>query len=921
MKETQHSIPRAVVAFLLLATLFSTGSVLAQGKLAGRVTDEATGESLIGVNILVESTLQGTITDVDGNYIQLNLRPGDYTILYSYVGYASRRLEGVRIVTNQTTRHNVELSPAAIEGQEIIVQAERPLVQKDMTASKRTVVSEEIALLPVENFFDVLSTQAGVTQGAGGELHIRGGRSNEIGYLVDGLSVANPFNTNGVATEVSTNAIQEMTVVSGAFNAEYGQAMSGIVNIVTKEGGADYDGSVRVTIGDYQSSNNDLWGSADGLNLGNKTVEATLGGPILGRKLTFFAGGRWDDSDGYRFGFNEHAPSDSANFNTGYYEIQGKSFREYVPLGELAIPDERVTLNSRSSHNFTGKIAYRPRPQMNLSYTYLRDGAKRQGTGSSTTDFLYKYNPFGLPESNTVSSNHALHWTHTLNRSTFYTAKLSYAANSFERFLYEDPTDERYVRDIGTVGEGNVVGFPGNNFYVSGNDKNGLFEDSKSFRGKVDLIRQFGTVHEGQAGVVWNFHTLDRTDYVVQFDGNVFRQPTLPDVSSPSHNVLEDQSVNEVALYAQDKIEFDDFIINVGLRYDRFDPNGLYIPDGTDPWADRLDRVIETAPATPKDMVSPRFGMSFPITSRGVIHFSYGHFYQMPTLRQMFVNPEFEFPVGEIPTFSNANLRPQKTVSYEFGLQQQIGEQLAFDLTGFFRDIRDYLALQRVRFSTIPGEDTYRMWSNKDYANVQGITFALTKRRSRTGLLSANIDYTFLVASGNNNAQDSFFFNLISGREDEFELVPLDFDQRHNISATITLSRPNNWGLSFIGKLSTGYPYTPVLFDQTVDLLPNSDNKPLLTNVDVRLFKNFNVGAVGLSAFVSVFNLLDRLNERFVFDDTGRAGSTLNRDNIHAFWQALYGLPAIHELDEYNSRAHYFSPPREIRIGLSLNLN
>ena len=124
MKETQHSIPRAVVAFLLLATLFSTGSVLAQGKLAGRVTDEATGESLIGVNVLVESTQQGTITDIDGNYVLLNLRPGDYTVVYSYVGYAARRLEGVRIVTNQTTRHDVKLSQAAIEGQEVIVQAD-----------------------------------------------------------------------------------------------------------------------------------------------------------------------------------------------------------------------------------------------------------------------------------------------------------------------------------------------------------------------------------------------------------------------------------------------------------------------------------------------------------------------------------------------------------------------------------------------------------------------------------------------------------------------------------------------------------------------------------------------------------------------------------------------------------------------------
>ncbi|MFV1980254.1 MAG: TonB-dependent receptor plug domain-containing protein, partial [Rhodothermia bacterium] len=860
------------------------------------------------------------ITDIDGNYVLLNLRPGDYTVVYSYVGYSSRRVERVRIVTDQTTRQNIVLDQQAIEGQEIIVVAERPLIQRDMTASKRTVDAEEIDVLPVEDFFAVLATQAGVTQGVGGELHIRGGRSNEIGYLVDGLSVGNPFNTNGVATEVPTNAIQEMTVVSGAFNAEYGQAMSGIVNIVTKEGGQEYDGSLRITAGNYLSSSNNIWEAPTGPRVGDKTIEASLGGPIFGRKLTFFAAGRWDDDDGYIYGFNERSPTDSSNFNTGYQEIQGKPISEYVPLGDLPVPNDRVPLNSRSSYNFTGKLSFRPKPQMNLSYTYLRDGGNRLGTGSQATDFLYKFNPFGLPTRSSLSSNHAIHWTHTLNKSTFYTAKLSYATNSFERFVYEDPTDPRYVRDIGPLGQGNVVGFPGSNFYVSGNYKSNLFEDATAFRGKVDMTRQFGTVHEAKLGFDWRLQSLDRTDYDVLFDGNVYRQPTLPPITSPSHNVLENQSVDEISLYAQDKIEFDDFIINVGLRYDRIDPNGRYIPDEINIWADQQNRIIETAEATPKTMLSPRFGMSFPVTARGVIHFSYGHFYQMPTLRQMYVNPEWEFGVGTIPTFGNANLRPQKTVSYEFGVQQQIGNLVAFDLTGFFRDIRDYLALQRTRFSTIPGEDTYRMWSNKDYANIKGVTFALTVRRSRTGLLSANIDYTFTVANGNNNATDAFFFNAISGRVDELELVPLDFDQRHNVSATVNLGKPNNWGLSFIGRIGTGLPYTPQIVDQTIDLLPNSESKPPQTNLDLRLFKTFNVGSVGLQAFVKVFNLLDNLNERRVFNDTGRAGTTLDRNNVHAFWKALYGLPGVHELDEFNTRPYFYSPPRQIRMGLSLTL-
>jgi outer membrane receptor protein involved in Fe transport len=906
------------LAFILPLLFGLTFEVYGQGKIAGRVTDARTGESLIGVNVLIESTQQGTITDLDGNYVILNVRSGEYTVLYSYVGYKTQRVEGLRVITDQTTRLDVSLTEETIQGQEVIVQAERPLIQRDLTSSRRTVVAEEIQVLPVEDFFGVLATQAGVTQGAGGELHIRGGRSNEIGYLVNGMSVANPFNTNGLATEVATNAIEEMTVVSGAFNAEYGQAMSGIVNIVTREGGTQWDASVSGTVGDWVSNNSEIWGMPDGIRGSNFTLQGTLGGPLITNKLRVFAAARYDDDDGFVYGFTEHLPTDSANFNTGYWEIHGRPWWEYRPdldqfpdlteeeiaqLEELPeVPGEAVPMASSTTYNITGKVTYRFQPQMKLAYTLLQDGSDRMGSGSRSADFSYRYNPLGLGNRQYVGRNHQLEWTHTLNVQTFYQIRLSYGTTSYERFTYEDPEDPRYVKDIGGTGQGTVVGFPGSNFYFSGNQKAHIYEDTKSFRGRVDLTRQFGRVHEAKIGIDWRLHELERQNFDVLFDGNVYRQPTVTDVNTPSHDFLEGQDAQEFSAYIQDKLEFENFIMNVGLRFDRFSPNGTYIPNLRDPWEDQQNRVIEQAEASPKNMWSPRLGVSFPITARGIIHFSYGHFYQMPTLRQMYINPEFEFGVGSAPTFGNADLRPEHSVSYEFGLQQQLSDQVAFDLTGFFRDIRDYRALQNIQFSTIPGEDSYAVYLNKDYANVKGITFALTKRRSRTGLLSANIDYTFMIAEGNNNDSGAFFFNFLSGREDEFEIVALDWDQTHNLAATISLTRPNNWGMSFIARLASGYPYSPEIIDQNIDLLPNSERKPTLFDVDVRLFKNFEIGAVGLQAFLNVYNLFDRLNERFVFNDTGRA------------------IPGIHDLNDYNTRPHFYSAPRQIRIGLALNL-
>ena len=230
------------------------------------------------------------------------------------------------------------------------------------------------------------------------------------------------------------------------------------------------------------------------------------------------------------------------------------------------------------------------------------------------------------------------------------------------------------------------------------------------------------------------------------------------------------------------------------------------------------------------------------------------------------------------------------------------------------------------------GQSNYAIYLNKDYANVRGVTFALTKRRSRNGILSATIDYTFQNAEGNNNDAGAFFFNFLSGRENELEIVPLDFDQRHIVSSTVTLTKPGNWNVSFIGSFSTGYPYTPSLIDQKLDQLPNQGRKPTQIDLDATMSKQINIDRFSVRLFAKVFNVLDRLNERFVFDETGRASYSLNeRLNIHAPWKALYdrgtdelGIPippqaGIHTLQEWDTRPQWYSRPREIKIGATLS--
>ena len=271
------------------------------GKISGRVTDKETGEPLIGANVMVDGTPLGAATDTDGNYFILQVSPGTYTVRFTMIGYKTLVMNDVRIRVDLTTTLNGKLDESTVGLDEVVVQAERPMIQTDVTYSQANISSEEVELLPVEEFEDVLALQAGVVT-TGGEIHVRGGRGGEISYMVDGITVTDPYNS-GIAVEIENNAIQELQFISGTFNAEYGQAMSGIVNIITKDGDySKYSGSISGNLGDYLADD-PLFPKVNDLNTNNITdLKANIEGPILPGKISFFVSGRQKRNDGYLFG-------------------------------------------------------------------------------------------------------------------------------------------------------------------------------------------------------------------------------------------------------------------------------------------------------------------------------------------------------------------------------------------------------------------------------------------------------------------------------------------------------------------------------------------------------------------------------------------------------------------------------------------
>ena len=238
------------IKFIFLC--FTTSILIAgtDGTIRGQVMD-VYGEPLPGVQILIEDLSQGAVTDLDGNYIILNVQVGTYDIKTSMIGYATIVTKDVNITMDQTRWLNLTMQEEAIEGEVVEVTGERGLVEKDMTSKKVTVSQEQIEALPIKDVTELYSLQSGVVKVEGGmagaipdheekgleEVHVRGGRSGEIAYMIDGLYIRNPiYGGIGNGTRLNLFAVDEFDWQPGGFNAEYGDAMSAVSNMHTAFG-------------------------------------------------------------------------------------------------------------------------------------------------------------------------------------------------------------------------------------------------------------------------------------------------------------------------------------------------------------------------------------------------------------------------------------------------------------------------------------------------------------------------------------------------------------------------------------------------------------------------------------------------------------------------------------------------------------
>ena len=612
------------------------------GKIRGKITDDRTGDPLPGVNVLILGTTMGAATGVNGVFFILNVPPGTYKLRATMVGYTPGEVTNVKVFTDLTATVNIKLSQTVLQGKEVTIVAERPMVQRDATASAAIVTSDDIAVAPIENFKDILVTKAGVSLDAGGNLHIRGGRSGEIAYIVDGIANTNPFN-NGLGVEVATNAIEEMSVITGSFNAEYGQVMSGVVEVVTKDPSQKLKMGGTFYFGDYISSDRQLYYHINDISpssIYNAQFYATGPVPFLKNKLGYYFSLRRFYNDGWIYGQRRFNPSDSSNFQSAN-----------KPYMEETGDNRAVSMNDQNKYFGNIKLVLRISPSIKLTYNFLGSFDNYR-----TYNHLFRFNPDGDVTNHKSGFVNILNWNHMISSKTFYTVKFSYSSMTFKSYLYKNPDDPRYVNP--ELLRNREDSF---SFLTGGTNMTNFVRSSDVNSIKFDITSQATKIHQIKSGFEYKYNTLYLNSRIAGYRGKIGGGLFSADAFFNSGEYENHPVV--FSYYAQDKIELPSMTLNIGMRYDYFNSNGLIPVDLRDPDNSYNSRKHAFLKTKPKKQVSPRIGIAFPISVTGVIHTSYGHFFQIPPYEYLYVNPKFAVAPGGLNTLmGNADLNSQSTV-------------------------------------------------------------------------------------------------------------------------------------------------------------------------------------------------------------------------------------------------------------------
>ena len=891
-------ILKPITILCVLAGMLFAGQT---GKISGRVTDSQSGEALAGCNVLVQGTSMGAATDANGEYFIINLSPGSYYLAFSMIGYASYTAEFVHVNIDVTTPVNAALTTEALQMTGVSVTAERPAIENTLTSSKQIVSGDIMSRMAITDVNDVIKTLPGVIE-FNGDLHLRGGRSGEEMYLVDGASVTNAI-MGGQAIPVNPNMIGELQLITGTFNAEYGQAMSGLFNTVLREPTEGFSASFsfRTSLGQ------DYFKTDAGDFKGDDVYAETM--VVVDDAGNYTAAGVSDYTE-TEFGGDKTIMDFSAGWGSGPMGFFF-SFRQLNDPGRLPGLAEEL-------QNIQAKVSYQMGNNLKLGFEtlmYSHNGiydptydAGRMDAGMDVWQWLWAMDQYPVTEES--ATQFGLTANYVMSANTNVTVRVDMmkrtqedgAQSSGGKFVDFEMGDGHNDQVTATTTYNGAEGpnhtkvmedrANSNAWYSLENVYGHYFKSDETITTiGVHGTSQMNNRHLLKAGFDYRMFDIDRSGHDVWYGrtlGYTDENPRL------QHNSFGDAKPTEIAVYVQDQMEFNDMILNVGLRFDGFNA-------GSDKgyWATGIEDMAADPTLNPfdpskrkatemKTLISPRLGVSFPVGDNMAFRYAYGSFFQRPEFYSLLNNHMAQMDGGTESGFfiylGNANLDPMRTDVYEMGMQYSMANDLKLDVSGYYKDISNHIGSQEVY--SLPFQDTetgdwsegdafeaahYSFLTSDHYGNIRGLemSFSKTGASGLTGRASYSYSISRGTASDKINAGNGSLTQATGGiAANIMTMTVLDWHRPHVFNGYVDYHMDMGGMLDRAGiNLTFNYQSgLPVSARSGVAGAALDERAPATTDVNLKLDATLALGPVNPTVYLLIENVMNKQNVAYIAD-------------------------------------------------------
>jgi outer membrane receptor protein involved in Fe transport len=945
----------------IIGSIFLANASFAQGTLSGKVVDSGTGEALIGANVFIVGTYKGSPADYNGEYTIEDIKPGDYTIKVTYLGFNEKQFNGIRIKKNQTTTLNIKLEELGTTLETVVIVGEKNLVDLESGKSQVKISAGDIQEMNVRNVQEVVAMQAGVTQNPDG-IQIRGGRVYETSYIVEGISAADPLSGTGTGVEVASGSIQDIELITGGGNAEYGGSTSGVILTRIREGGNKYS-----VTGGWQRDN---LGFNDTTQWNTDIVDLGVSGPIpyTNKKASFFTSANMLLTDNY--------------FGPTAGQLRSSLFE-----------DETTGLASENNRLFNGnstnQTLWAPRQANKWSHT-LKLSYNIQNNTKLTITNQHSLNINQSTRSLQIVGNDAIitpgyqyFFSRDLNNANTYTHQSNLTAMNFshvfkDRIRMETSVGRLFVNlradangrpfreetVSGILDASSIVSNPIDLFNPQDSivfvlpgpglaNNNGIaslwhdhYVEEYTIKNKFKYISKNNT-HFYTFGLEHKFQEYQWIDVTAPWVGapiQINDTLTTPLISIGSSSDVWKVKPQEGGIFVEDQIKYKGLIATFGVLFKYWAP-GKFVDDViNDPESPVLDqtradyerKTVPFAGLRWKARLLPKLNVSFPITENNVLYFNYGHSMRLAHPRFVYQGLDKVFQNRSfLSNLGNPDIDPEVSVSYEIGLKSQITRDLAFTVTAFYNDRFDYIVSRRIQVKDQTGQFVEKtFYINQDYARIRGIELGFNQRIGKWFRTNASFAYQIATGKSNTAAESALQINtqgFVNATEENYLAWDRPFEFKAGIlfkpdtTFKIGKVRFNNFKVFLSGNWKSGLRYTPFVLTGTA---PNG--RPQYERVvdapfeeigknwfwmDLKISRDIPISSRSFASLsFEVKNLLNNKNSQIINPVTGRAyefGDPLpitSRD-------PLYPDPSNNSQPPFNPAR--FMQPRQILAGIS----